>query len=1007
MRRRNRGLQALAYLFSTLLLAGVVVRAHAAASGVRPLDLFDLGAPSFTTFGFRDGLPDSVAVTLRTDPHGFVWVGTQHGLARYDGRRWIRVDDPALQGYVDQLFVDHEERLWASSRTFGLARYDGTRWHVESAASGMTTTHVRRLVEMRAADGWQLWAVTWDAGLFHRSGGTWHADPGNAQLPRGTLLSLAQAASAQGGDRQWVGTGNQGLWYRDGHGPWRKFRAPGFDANDIESLRVTRDDGDEALWISAFGSGLWRLDAHGLRHWSVESGELPTNELYNMVETPTPGGGQALWIASRAGLLRLYRDRVRVFDRSLGLPSNAIRGVYAWRSPDGAEVLWLATESGVARAVMGPQQWKTVSLMGAHGVGVFRALIDPDGHGGERLWVASMGDGLGLYEDGAWRYFNQANGALPGSEVRVIKRMPDADGRSTLWVGTQGGYLLRVRAGPRFEQVATPWPHDHGESINDALGRVVDGKAEQWFATGTAGIYRLRGRVWTAFRPEGLQGPWNVRGLLMQTTADGHAWLWATGPQGLARFDGTHWVLLGRDTGLPSTSLLGVTLLPDTTGRPILWLGSVHDGIIRVDVSDPMHPRVLPADLPPPPDPNAYGAQRDSRGRIYICTNAGVQMLVPKSGGYASRVFTSRDGMVNDECNGNSQFIDAHGRFWTGTLGGLTVYDPAPGRPDRDAKPFELIGVSVDNKPVAASQVRIPPGHHDLRVEFALLSWQKESESRFRTFLEGFDARSGPWSAEAFRDFGALPAGDYTLRVEARDYAGNLSKPILLPISVLPEWWQRRSVQGLLALLALVTLYGFTRWRTHASLHRQQVLEQRITERTLELNIANQRLLDLSHRDALTNLFNRRRLLELMQEMRGAAFTALIFVDVDHFKRYNDTHGHPAGDEALRVVADAMRRCAPADAIVARYGGEEFACVLPGFDANRAAALAEKIRVAVAASSIAVPGKGVTRRVTISAGIAARGVLSDEDAHALLRDADDALYRAKRDGRDCVRIAES
>src|SRR5690348_7162561 len=296
MRKRNSGMRAIGYLLSTLVLAGVVAHVHAAVPAVRPLDLFDLGAPSFTTFGLRDGLPDPVTVTLRTDRSGFVWAGTQHGLARYDGKRWTRVDDPALRGYVDQLFVGHDGILWASSRTFGLARYDGIRWHVEDAATGMTTRHLRRLVEMDSADGRQLWAVTWDAGLFHRERGRWHGDPGNAQLPRGALLSLAQTASPRGGYRQWAGTGNQGLWYRDGDGPWRKFSARGFDANDIESLCVTRDGGIETLWISAFGSGLWRLDAHGLRHWSVESGELPTNELYNMVETSAPNGGHALWI---------------------------------------------------------------------------------------------------------------------------------------------------------------------------------------------------------------------------------------------------------------------------------------------------------------------------------------------------------------------------------------------------------------------------------------------------------------------------------------------------------------------------------------------------------------------------------------------------------------------------------------------------------------------------------------------------------------------------------------
>ena len=108
--------------------------APAPAPAPQALDLFDLGAPWFTTFTARDGLPGPVTVTVRTDRQGVVWVGTPHGLAWYDGQRWHPLDDPALDGYIKQLFVDDAGTLWASGSTFGLARYDGRHWHIEGAA---------------------------------------------------------------------------------------------------------------------------------------------------------------------------------------------------------------------------------------------------------------------------------------------------------------------------------------------------------------------------------------------------------------------------------------------------------------------------------------------------------------------------------------------------------------------------------------------------------------------------------------------------------------------------------------------------------------------------------------------------------------------------------------------------------------------------------------------------------------------------------------------------------
>ena len=111
--------------------------------------------------------------------------------------------------------------------------------------------------------------------------------------------------------------------------------------------------------------------------------------------------------------------------------------------------------------------------------------------------------------------------------------------------------------------------------------------------------------------------------------------------------------------GFPDDPLAGLQLFPDALGKPILWMGSARVGIVRVDIGDPLQPRVLPSSLPAPPDPYTYGALRAEDGRFYVCSNTGVQQLTPDAkGGYTSRVFNRRDGMVHEECNGNAQFID-------------------------------------------------------------------------------------------------------------------------------------------------------------------------------------------------------------------------------------------------------------------------------------------------------------------------------------------------------------
>ncbi|MBF0306275.1 MAG: diguanylate cyclase [Alphaproteobacteria bacterium] len=173
----------------------------------------------------------------------------------------------------------------------------------------------------------------------------------------------------------------------------------------------------------------------------------------------------------------------------------------------------------------------------------------------------------------------------------------------------------------------------------------------------------------------------------------------------------------------------------------------------------------------------------------------------------------------------------------------------------------------------------------------------------------------------------------------------------------------------------------------------------------LELKRHRDLLESLSSLDGLTEIPNRRRLDEhLDQEWRRCARhglpLSLLLLDIDHFKPYNDTFGHQAGDDCLRLVAGALRDCArrPGD-LVARYGGEEFACVLPGVGGEAARGMAEALREAVA--DLALPGaEGGT--VTVSVGGATIVPDLNTNPADLIRRADDNLYQSKHLGRNRV-----
>ena len=182
-------------------------------------------------------------------------------------------------------------------------------------------------------------------------------------------------------------------------------------------------------------------------------------------------------------------------------------------------------------------------------------------------------------------------------------------------------------------------------------------------------------------------------------------------------------------------------------------------------------------------------------------------------------------------------------------------------------------------------------------------------------------------------------------------------------------------------------------------------LAQRLEERSAELEAANRELEIESHTDPLTGVANRRRLMNFARAVRGRC--AVLIVDIDHFKSYNDSLGHVAGDACLVAVAETLERSVRPDKdLVARLGGEEFAVVLVDVSAAAAAEQAEAIRANVQALQ-ASGAERVRRQVTVSIGLSTRDANQQKPLSVLMEEADAAVYRAKATGRNRVCLHDS
>lgn len=936
-----------------------------------------------TAWDDQDGLPENSVHAITQTADGYVWFGTEEGLTRFDGVRFVTYtihNAPGLHSnFIQTLAAGQDGTLWVGTDS-GLSQFHpsvtaarGGTFSVLTARDGLTDNNITALCEDREG---ALWVGT-ALGLNRIVNGrveNWTSGHGLAD-------AAVRAIAIDSGGTLWVGTENGLSRFVDGH--FVTFTTKeGLTDNKVTALAASPDG---SLWIGTMGHGVAQMIQGRI---VVPRVKMPWPEVAGLV-VDRDG---VLWIAfDHHGLGRLYGSQLDLYGVARGLPSDlCTRAIFEDREGS----LWVGMlDSGAVQlrdgrfVVYGKAEGLTGNYIGELVQGQDGSMfIGADNNGVDRL-----------FPDGHVEVLNQRNG-LPNQAVYSLLVTHDG----SLWVGYRRGTLAR-------------WNNGHVTIYRDPDAQ--DASLNSLFED-------RDGHIWVGYNPKGFaefdHGSFRHvtdMGIIRYITQsrDGSIWLASDGGGVERYFHGklTHYTT---EDGLPSDHVMYV--YADAEGA--VWAGVSGGGISRIRdgrvVSWTPEQGI--------PDTTIGSILEDNKGYLWLGGDNGISRIakaelertagVPGATVHAITYEQAAGLRIPETLFGSMPcaWKARDGRLWFATIGGVAVVDPGHMPVSHIVPRVQIEHAAFNGRFLPLSDgIRVGRGTGNLDVSFTAPSFIAPQLVRFRYRMYGLDKSWVAADARSAR-YASLPPGRYTFVVEAENPDGSWNRPrAAFSFVVLPPLLETPLAYAWYVFVALVLAWVIVSFRTRSLIRRQRHLTRLVAERTAQLEQEKEALeaarrelhIQATH-DSLTGLFNRAAILEhlereMSRSVRDGQPLGVILADLDEFKHINDNYGHLCGDNILRETASRLRAAARGYDLVGRYGGEEFLLLFPGWDMEIAPGRIEDLLEAIRSRNFPVTGSEA--RLTISLGVATfRPGLDSEDVWEVLSRADTALYVAKNSGRN-------
>ena len=978
----------------------------------------------FENFDQKSGLPGPVVVqAISEDGQGFLWMGTEGGVLRWDGYRFRGyamqegVAGALPENNIFTLYKDPLQRLWIGTKSRGIARYDPMLDRFETfVPPGKEKTY--KAIYAIASDGARgLWLGT--------RGGLDHFDPDTGVFAHTALGSpevhaAVEVVLREADGRVWVGT-TKGLFRSDARGAHFAI-VPVLGDAVLRVWSLIRDSAGR-LWIGTTTKGAYVLDPGAETARPVGGDAALTGQGVDTMAEVAPG---EVWLGTYGfGIVsvntKTWETHRIVHDPafSTSLRNDTVVALYR----DAAGAVWVATEWGISRSDAAQAGVSTYfggpSGLGASGSGDAGRIADSDLTAvlptrDGRVWLGFNDKGVESFDTTGTKLSEPRliaagpKSPLPAGAMSGMAAAPDG----TVFVGTQQWVYRMDSDGRHVSQL--PFVHAASTSIH----ALVYDAGSLWI--GSEGLND--GGLWKqdVSGVGGRNAPQPVFVPLTHIQITGLARgvgndLWVGTATDLFRYDVVTQAVerIAVDPGNPNALPAAVTsLLVDRAGR--LWVTTFGGGVVVMEGRDSKGQPKLRRFMKELQDGSANKVMQAADGDLWVSMDNGFAVIDPKT--FAVRQVRQPDGVGIAGYWVDSGGVSVDGQLIFGGAGGLTIVRPELVKRWTYVPPVAVTDVSVGGKPVASARFNEANGgpleiRHDansLAVEFAALDYSAPEQNLYKYRLVGFDK---DWvTTDATRrtaSYTNLAPGRYTLELRGSNRDGIWGKTQEVAIRVVPAWYQTVWAKAAALLLFLLALAAAFRASTAYLRMRQRVLERKVAERTAELEAmtvelekSRQMLEEIAYSDSLTGLPNRRmfhdclhRLIGLKRREKGS-FVLIVF-DLDKFKEINDEHGHDAGDAWLKEVARRLSPIVRQSDCFARLGGDEFAILLAeGIGDEGIRHVCETVAASVTEPLIF---EGIVLKTTFSLGVAVYPE-DGESQDALYKSADLALYRVKREG---------